>query len=463
MRRTILLTLFALLFTADVLGIDLMLVRGLSAKNIILYLFLLGILLDAILDTKPTKIELQDLHLPFVALIVYAVITWVFFTRANILELSYETQGSEFSDSRILMQIKSLIVDRYAFLLAFFYGVVTMDDSRWVMKRIIWLIIAGNVLTLIDAFNIPDLGIIHQRDDSRVSGPLGESNQYAAFALLFLPTMAILAIISRGAERVGYAIGALATFTVIVLTTSRGAMAGLAAGLITGLFFLRHHLGTGRMVKVIAGFTVAIGVAVAIASIGFSDLLVERFINKTGSSDIRTVSSGRTENWTHLIEAQLREPVTLVVGFGWGMAKKVMDNAAHNTYLDVFFDLGIIGFMIFFSLLWGVIRVTRRAIDRATGDLQAELGAFLVGFLSLCFAIFFVNLFNPWLYIWAFCGLMMRIAIEASRTGTASGLVSDATPAPERRTVLEPRRPSPKWPVSPRRDAARGSVRNDRY
>ena len=462
MRRTILLALFALLFTADTLGIDLMLVRGLSAKNIVLYLFLFGVMLDWILDAKPTKIELPELHLPFIALIVYSLITWVFFTRANILELSYQAIGGHFSELKSLMQIKTFLIDRYAFLVAFFYGVVTIDDSRWVMKRIIWLIIAGNVLTLIDAFNIPDLGIIHQRDDSRVSGPLGESNQYAAFALLFLPIMAILAIISRGAGRVGYAFGALATFTVILLTTSRGAIVGLTLGLLAGLFFLRHHLGTGRMVKIIAGLTVAIGVALAVASIGFSDLLIERFVNKSASSDLATVTSGRSNNWTQLIETLLREPVTLVFGYGWGMAKKLSDVSAHNTYLDVFFELGLIGFMIFFSLLWGVIRVTRRAIDRATGDLQAELGAFLVGFLSLCFAIFFVNMFSPWLYIWAFCGVMMRAALEAGRAGTERRLEPGAAPALEPRPVSEPVRPATKWPVTPRRNAARAGIRHDR-
>ena len=230
MRRTILFALFALLFTADTLGIDLMLVRGLSAKNIVLYLFLFGIMLDSILDTKPTKIELPDLHLPFIALIVYSLITWVFFTRANILELSYQAKGGHFSEFKNLTQIKSLPhrpvrVPRGLLL----WG---RHDRRFPLGHETYHLAhhRRNVLTLIDAFNVPDLGIIHQRDDSRVSGPLGESNQYAAFALLFLPIMAILAIISRGAGRVGYVFGALATFTVIILTTSRGAIVGLTLG-----------------------------------------------------------------------------------------------------------------------------------------------------------------------------------------------------------------------------------------
>lgn len=436
MRRTILLTLFALLFIADTLGIDLVLVRGLSAKNIVLYLFLLGILLDSILDTNPKKIELLEVHLPFVALIAYSLIAWVFFTHANILELSYHTKGDQFTELKSFLHIKSLLIDRYAFLLAFFYGVVTIDDSRWVMKRIIWLIIAGNVVTLIDAFNIPDLGIIHQRDDSRVSGPLGESNQYAAFSLLFLPSMAILAIISRGVERVRYTFGTLATVTVIILTTSRGAIVGLAMGLMAGLFFMRHNIGAAGMAKVIAGLTVAVAVAVAVASIGFSDLLTERFVNRTRASDLTTVTSGRSDNWVGFVKIQLAEPITFLFGYGWGMSMKLYHVASHNTYLEYIFELGIIGLLILFRLLWGIIRVTRRAIDRTTGDVQAELGAFLIGFSSLCIAIFFVNLFTPWYYIWAFCGLMMRTALEADRASLKENGATGSVATLEAQTVF---------------------------
>ncbi|MGH8588035.1 MAG: O-antigen ligase family protein [Gammaproteobacteria bacterium] len=438
MKRTILLTLFALLFIADTLGIDLMLVRGLSAKNVVLYLFLFGLMLESILDANPKKIDLLEVHLPFVALIAYSLIAWLFFTHANILELSYQTKSGDFNEFTSLTRIKSFLIDRYAFFLAFFYGVATIDDSRWVIKRIIWLIIAGNVLTLIDAFNIPDLGIIQQRDDSRVTGPLGESNQYAAFSLLFLPSMAILAIMSRGAARVWNTFGTLATVTVIILTTSRGAIVGLTAGLMAGLFFMRHNIGAARMMKVIAGLTVAVAVAVAVASIGFSDLLTERFVNKTGASDLSTVSSGRTDNWARLVDLQLAEPITLLFGYGWGMSLRLNDVATHNTYLEYIFDLGIIGLLILCRLLWGIIRNTRRAIERTTGDVQAELGAFLIGFSSLCVAIFFLNLDTPWYYIWAFCGLMMRTALEADRAQPKESRASGSVATLQAQVVFPP-------------------------
>ncbi len=462
MRRNLLFGLFALLFVADTLGIDLMLVRGLSAKNIILYLFLFGLVLESILQTRPVKIELLEVHVPFVAMIAYAVIAWVFFTRANILDLSYETRGGDFNELGNLLRIKAFLIDRYAFFLAFFYGIATLEDARWVMKRIVWLVIAGNVLTLIDAFNVPDLGIIHQRGDSRVSGPLGESNNYAAFCLLFLPIMTVLGILARDAARVGYLCGALATFIVIVLTTSRGALLGLMFGLTVGLFFMRHHLGIGRLAKVITGLTVTVVLAVAIAAIGFSDLLIARFVEKTGSSDLQTMTSGRSENWGYLIGLLLAEPASLLFGYGWGMSRKLNDIATHNTYLEYIFDLGAVGLTTLVGVLRGVIRVTRRAIDVATSELQAELGAFLIGFLSLCCAIFFVNLFTPWLYIWAFCGLMVRIAFEARRPGEALGLALEKKPASEPSPIPETRRPSPKWPAVQRRDAGRLRIRNDR-
>lgn len=111
MRRNLLFGLFALLFVADTLGIDLMLVRGLSAKNIILYLFLFGLVLESILQTRPVKIEVLEVHVPFVAMIVYATIAWVFFTRANILDLSYETRGGDFNELGNLLRIKAFLID----------------------------------------------------------------------------------------------------------------------------------------------------------------------------------------------------------------------------------------------------------------------------------------------------------------------------------------------------------------
>lgn len=458
MRRTLLVTLFGLLFAAETMGVDLMLVRGLSAKNIVLYLFLLSLVLETILDPKPTRVELLAVHLLFLGLIAYASISWFFFTYANILGLSVGSPGSDFSEMKSLAQIKTLLIDRYAFFLAFFYGVTAIENARWVMKRIIWIIVAGNVLTLIDVFNIPDLGIIHQRDDSRVSGPLGEANQYAAFSLLFLPTMVILAVVTRGAGRIGYAIGALVTCTVLVLTTSRGGIVGFTLGLMGGLFIMRHHLGTGRIIKVIVGITVTISAAVAIASIGFYELLVDRFIEKTAAPDLVTVSSGRTENWATLIAIQLREPISFLLGYGWGMSAWFRDAATHNTYLEYLFNLGAIGLMMLCGLFWSVVRTTRRGIDAVNGELQAELGAFLFGFLALCVSIFFVNLFNPWYYIWAFCGLMMRLAVEARRADTRA--VPEGMPAPEPRRLTESARSS--WPPKPGRDTAGVGVRSDR-
>jgi len=63
----------------------------------------------------------------------------------------------------------------------------------------------------------------------------------------------------------------------------------------------------------------------------------------------------------------------------------------------------------------GVIRGIKEGIDMGNKSTRLDLMAFLLGFLSLLVALFFGNLYKPWLFVWAYTGLMMRVAVEASR------------------------------------------------
>jgi hypothetical protein len=37
---------------------------------------------------------------------------------------------------------------------------------------------------------------------------------------------------------------------------------------------------------------------------------------------------------------------------------------------------------------------------------------FLVGYLSVLISIFFVNMHDPWVFVWSFTGIMLRLAAE---------------------------------------------------
>jgi hypothetical protein len=45
--------------------------------------------------------------------------------------------------------------------------------------------------------------------------------------------------------------------------------------------------------------------------------------------------------------------------------------------------------------------------------------AFIYGIMALSGALFFAQLFRPWLYIWIYCGLVMRMAVIALQTSKA--------------------------------------------
>ncbi len=114
----------------------------------------------------------------------------------------------------------------------------------------------------------------------------------------------------------------------------------------------------------------------------------------------------------------MEEPITFIIGYGWGVydtmsSMGVFRFATHNTYLTYFFDLGIVGLGLFLVLVSNVIRVTRKGVDKSKRFTRVQLMVFLFGFLSLLVALFFGNLHKPWLFVWAYIGLMMRVAVEA--------------------------------------------------
>ena len=77
------------------------------------------------------------------------------------------------------------------------------------MKVIKWILLGAifaNLATILDAAGIVNLGF-KERVDGRTQGAMGESNQYAAYIILFMPGMIAAAVGSRGlhAARAGSA------------------------------------------------------------------------------------------------------------------------------------------------------------------------------------------------------------------------------------------------------------------
>jgi O-antigen ligase len=296
-------------------------------------------------------------------------------------------------------------------LLVFFYGLSDAQRAVWLFQSMVWLVIIGNVVTVVDALNIPDLGLIHERD-GRVGGPIGHPNEYAAFLVLFLPAIIAIFRTSKGLKKLLAAGGLFFSGLALLMTVSRGAFVGLAASGVVGAYFLRAVIPPKMLAR--AGFAAVLMCVVVIVgglAAGYGDILIERFGQFGG--DRFEASSGRTMIWLTALDRMLEHPVTFVTGYGWYAWESYIGFAfaTHNTYVNILYNLGMIGLTLFLLAVGNVLRAARAALNRAGSEARPLLIAFVFGFLALLITIFFGELFNTWLYVWAFVGISLRLAI----------------------------------------------------
>jgi hypothetical protein len=55
--------------------------------------------------------------------------------------------------------------------------------------------------------------------------------------------------------------------------------------------------------------------------------------------------------------------------------------------------------------------------------------SFAIGTLALAIAVFFVNLYTPWLYYWAYAGVCMRLAANALEPQAYAPAAATVSPA----------------------------------
>jgi O-antigen ligase len=123
-------------------------------------------------------------------------------------------------------------------------------------------------------------------------------------------------------------------------------------------------------------------------------------------------SSGRTDIWMQAINEMMANPVTLITGFGWNVYSTMPTVfAMHNTYLDQWFNLGLLGVGVYVYIIYLTVRTAKQAATLTVGPLRADLIAYAFGMLGLAVSVFFGNLYTSKPYIWMYVGLSMRGAM----------------------------------------------------
>ncbi len=410
MRRHFLLLLFAILLLSEMFGWKLGVSQGFSVKNAFLYGFFLLILVERLSPGVSKDPLLTKIHWPFISLILVAGISWAFTdVRTNVPNYT--------SEDRIIA-LKSTLADFYLFFIVYYYGVRNLQDAIALARNILVLVFASNMITVMDVYNIPDLGIIKQMDSEsnrgRLMGPIGEPNQYAAFLAFFFPSYIALALATtRGrVARSIYLSASVATIITLLLTGSRGGIFGLVAGAVWGYWQVREKVRLKATFKVIALAVPVVGVAIAIAVINYSSLLMGRIDTTAQAGNASAASAGRTMIWQSGLSVMVDHPISFITGMGWHTFAPYVGIVPHNTYLWYFFNLGAIGLILYLLILRNILKLTREAVNGASVDGDMLLMGFLFGFAALLVSVFFVDLFAPWYFIWAYAGVMARVAVQ---------------------------------------------------
>lgn len=392
------------LLSTDGLNKDLSLLPGLSAKNLLVYLLAVMVALRMVM-ARTSILVAGQIQAAFLVQLCYAIITLL--VAALIVEYPrYDLFASA-------IKLKAALLDYYIFFLVFLFGVRSADDALKVIKGLLLGALLANAATILDAVGYLDLGL-RIREDGRTAGAIGESNQYAAFILMFLPATIAAAVAARGAGRLFWLGAAVVNCFALVMTASRGGFVGLAMTCAVGAYLYRHLISYSRVMGWALGALVLLVIVVSLSPYG--GLLAERMIGQTGSIDVGEASSGRSDIWLTLLARMFEAPITFITGFGWDVYWSMpFMFSPHNHYLSLWFNLGLVGLFTGVYLLVAVIGEARRASRQAPPPYRGQLIAFVLAGVGVCTAVFFVDLYKPWNYFWMYGGLVIRLALCVKR------------------------------------------------
>lgn len=418
--RFMLAVLVVFVVVQDIFDLHWSLGPGLSAKNALLYL--LAAALAFKFAVQGFRIELKSILISFGVLIGYSIF--------SILAAEWVVDYPRYDAIDSAISLKAKLADQLIFFLVFFYGLKGSANAAGMLKLLLVAVVIANAMAVLDAWGFVEVGGLEQRADGRIQGVMGESNQYAAFVTLFLPALAAATVQSRNVWRLFWLGGLLICTAGMVMAVSRGAFVALLISAIWGALLFRRYVSPRKIIAAGAIGFLFLVIVLVILSARYGDLLAQRLLAES-SGDLTAASSGRSEIWATAIARMFQSPLTLLTGFGWDVYWTMpFRYSPHNHYVGLWFNLGLPGLICGTLLLVYAVRNALAAVT-LSATYRPILIAFVLGTLAFAVATFFVDLYVPWLWFWAYAGLVLRIAVNvhnAHANGPAP-LINQTQPA----------------------------------
>jgi len=276
--------------------------------------------------------------------------------------------------------------------------IYTAARDQGAVRVLMLAFVAGGALTV--AFGV----ITEPVPLERLSGGVGEPNELAS---VLLPAIG-LALFSwplvRGRlGRVALALGMVALIVGLLLTDSRGGLVAFAVMLVAALLLAGH---LRARIAAVVGVSALLGIGYYV--LFASEVSVARMVSLVYGGDSGRLSdgSGRLPLWRLAVELASERPL---VGVGAGNFRNAAEQyiavhpefarprleVVHNTYLEIQTELGLVGLLLFLTLLGGAVAMLVRTMKRAVaiGDRDGSVQArgILVGMTGLLAADLFLS------------------------------------------------------------------------
>lgn len=252
-------------------------------------------------------------------------------------------------------------------------------------------------------------------DGGRIQGIVGNANLLGMIALLSLTVSVVLGASGRSSRAWNLIWGAVAVLTLVLTRSSTVLAAAVGLVLVLALVLVvRRARGRARLAIHWAGIAGLLGVGVAILAAREPILaLLSKSADLTNRGDI----------WSAVLALIEQRPIA---GWGWisywapwvapfddlAVVRGVTYLQAHNAWLDVTLQLGVIGAAIFAVLVLGtLLRLWLAAIDPTNAPTQALLPlAILIALLVQSLAESRLLIELGWALLVALCLASARIA-----------------------------------------------------
>lgn len=304
-------------------------------------------------------------------------------------------------------------------------GVARHDPRR---RQLMWLVAGAGAITFVHAafqWVSPTIGIgmggLPEAVATRVFATFGNPNFYAEYLVLLFAVILYL-ILSEGGWRKKLAESLLlGTAGFLLLTYTRGSWLALALGLIVAM---------GMVSRRYAGRLLAMGVALTVVIPGGLERLLSTFsMEGTASFRLRLwriageaikmnpfLGVGAGEYYSAFTEAVRANPI---LGIGY------YEYGAHNTFLTLIAEVGILGGIAFAWLVFVLVRqgllLQREGLRNRTLGLQNA--AITAGLIAFAINGFTSNAFQhpqAAVFFWVLVGVQVGIASSASPVETCA-------------------------------------------